>query len=192
MSHPTTKLSSPFLADRHGAVQGITGSRRFALMSAMLAALVLSGCGSHDEAVSPIPTTPPPSGTAAVSPLPGSTGALAMAMSNPASGLSFSSVELGLSADAEHRVHTTASHFSPTNTIHAAVETMGSGEAVLSAVWTYQDGSVVHQESRSIKANGPRATEFTLARPGGLAVGDYTLKISLNGNPVDRTDFSIR
>ncbi len=151
----------------------------------------MSGCGSHDEAVSPIPTTPPPSATAAP-PLAGGTVPLAMALSNPASGLSFSAVELGLTADANHRIRTASGHFAPTDTIHAAVETMGSGEAMLSVDWTYQDGSVVHQESRSIKATGPRTTEFTLAKPGGLAAGDYTVKISLNGNPVDRTDFSVR
>ena len=191
MSHATTKLNSPFQTDRVAGEPGYNRRRRLALLSAMLAAMVLSGCGRHEEAVSPIPTTPPPSATA-LAPLSGSAVPLAMALSNPASGLSFSVVELGRATDAEHRIRTAVSHFAPTDTIHAAVETMGSGEATLSVVWIYQDGKVVQQESRSIKTTGPRATEFALAKPEGLAAGDYTLQISLNGNPVDSKDFSVK
>lgn len=155
----------------------------------MLAALALSGCGSHGEPVSSIPATSPPSATAA---LPAVTAPLAMALNNPVSGISFSSVELGLVADANHRIRTVVSRFAPTNTIHAVVETMGSGEAMLSVAWIYQDGNVVRQEDRNIKTAGPLVTEFTLGKPGGLASGGYTLKVSLNGNPVESKDFSVR
>lgn len=194
MSHETNKWQlQTFRADGYAGDPGRFGSRRFLLPSALLFAMVLSGCRSRDETASPIPATPPPSATAA---LPSAVGAVpsAMALSSPASGLSFSAVELelGLTADANHRIRIAVSNFAPTDTIHAAVETMGSGEAMLSVAWTYQDGSVVQQESRSIKATGPRTTEFTLVKPGGLTAGDYTLKISMNGNPVDRKDFSVR
>ena len=167
----------------------MSGPARFLIPGVMLAALALSGCGSHGEAVSPIPARSPPSATAA---LPAATAPLAMTLNNPVSGVSFSSVELGLVADANHRIRTAVSGFAPTNTIHAVVETMGSGEAMLSVAWIYQDGDVVHQESRSIKTAGPLVTEFTFGKPGGLATGSYTLKVSLNGNPVDSKDFSVR
>lgn len=167
----------------------MSGRARFLLPSFTLAALALSGCGSHGEAVSPIPATSPPSATAA---LPAATAPLAMALNNPVGGVSFSSVELGLVADADHRIRTAVSRFAPTDSIHAVVETMGSGKATLSVAWIYQDGIVVHQEDRIIKPAGPLVTEFTLGKPGGLAIGGYTLKVSLNGNPVDRKDFSVR
>lgn len=189
MGHAGAKLNSPFRVDRYAADPDTSSPARFWLPSVMLVALVLSGCSSRDEAVSPIPATPPPSATAA---LPTTTAPLAMALSNPVSGLSFSSVELGLAEDANHRILAAVSRFAPTDTIHAAVETMGSGEAVLTLLWTCRDGSVVQQESRNIKAVGPQFTEFTLARPGGLAAGHYTLKVSINGNPVERKDFSVR
>lgn len=157
----------------------------------LVATLVLSSCGRRDETASLIPATPPPSATVALA---AATAALpvAMAMSNPASGLSFSSVTLGSSADANHRIRAGSSNFSPTDVIHAAVETIGSGEAMLSAAWTDQDGQVVLEDSKSIKVTGAQTTAFTLLKPGGLAAGDYKLEISLNGNLVDSKNFSVK
>ena len=114
----------------------------------------------------------------------------------PASGasaaVSFSSVEIGSSVDANNKIRASGTSFAPKDEIYASVETMGNGHATLAAKWTYQDGQTVHEDSKALNASGLETTVFMISKPSGFPAGNYKVDISLDGRPVASKDFSIK
>ena len=161
------------------------------LAASLAAVLALSACGKHDESTTPAPSaTPPAAATAPAAPAPSSTAP--MAMSNAPAGVMFSSVELGSTVDANNKILASGTSFAPKDSIYASVDTSGSGNATLAAKWTYQDGQVVHEDSKTLNAAGPETTAFMISKPDGFPAGNYKVDISLNGNQVASKDFSVK
>ena len=173
-------------------------TRQPLMMAAMLATvLALSACGKSGEPASPVPSTPPPSSTAMAPPMTAPTSPPASSTAGaPASGasaaVSFSSVEIGSSVDANNKIRASGTSFAPKDAIYASVETMGNGHATLAAKWTYQDGQTVHEDSKTLDTMGPQTTAFMISKPGGFPAGDYKVEISLDGKPVASKDFSVK
>jgi len=147
----------------------------------LAAVLALSACGKHEPAEQPA-ATPPPVAAEPATPPP------AMA---PAA-VSFSTVELGSQVDANNKITASGDSFAPSDTIYASIDTSGSGNATLSAKWSYQDGQVVHEDSKSIAATGPETTAFMISKPSGFPAGNYKVDVSLNGQQVASKDFSVK
>jgi multidrug efflux pump subunit AcrA (membrane-fusion protein) len=154
------------------------------LAVSLVAVLALSACGKQDESASNAPATPPPA--AAPAPTPATTPAPAPAM------VSFTSVELGSTIDASNKIAASGTSFAPKDTIYASVDTSGSGNATLAAKWSYQDGQVVHEDSKTLNAMGPETTAFMISKPSGFPAGNYKVDISLNGTQVASKDFSVK
>lgn len=109
--------------------------------------------------------------------------------------LSVADVDLARSVGPDMRVADAdeTDDFGPTDTIYASVETRGTGSnATLTARWTFEDGQVVDETSRTISPSGPAFTEFHISKPDGFPVGDYAVEILLNGTSVERSDFEVR
>ncbi len=168
------------------------------LAPALLAVLVLSACGKSSEPASPMPATPPPSATAMAPPMtpPPVSPALSSSAAMPSSGanaaVSFSSVALGSSVDANNKVGAVGTSFAPRDKIYASVETVGNGHATLAAKWTYHDGQTVHEDSKTLDTMGAQTTAFMISKPDGFPAGDYKVEISLDGKPVASKDFSVK
>lgn len=163
------------------------------LAAALTTALALSACGKSGEPASPIPSAPPPSTTTMAPPTtppPSSTAAMPAGVASAA--VSFSSVEIGSSVDANNKIRASGTSFAPNDTIYASVETMGTGHATLAAKWTNQDGQTVHEDSKALDTMGPQTTAFMISNPAGFSVGDYKVEISLDGQPVASKDFSVK
>jgi hypothetical protein len=104
-----------------------------------------------------------------------------------------SDVKLGRAIGADKRLTDETDDFRPTDVIYAVVETQGSGSgAELRARWTYEDGQVVDESSRSIAAAGGDFTEFHISKPSGWPTGNYKVEILLNGQPVETEDFEVK
>jgi len=163
------------------------------LAAALASVLALSACGKKDESASPIPGTPPPSSSAPVmTPAPASTAGMAPAGGSSTAAVTLNTVELGSTVDANNKILASGTSFAPKDTIYASVDTSGSGPATVAAKWTYQDGQTVHEDSKTINANGPETTAFMISKPGGLPAGNYKVDISLNGNQVASKDFTVK
>jgi hypothetical protein len=155
--------------------------------------LALSACGKHDESTTPAPSaTPPAAATAPAPAAPAPSSTAPMAMNNAPAAVTFSSVELGSTVDANNKILASGTSFAPTDTIYASVGTSGSGNATLAAKWTYQDGQTVHEDSKVLDASGPATTAFMISKPSGFPAGHYKVDISLNGNQVASKDFSVK
>lgn len=162
------------------------------LATSLVAALALSACGKSGESDSPIPAVPPPSATVMMPAPPAPAASTTTSMLGAPAPLGFRSMELGSTVDANHRILASGSTFAPKDSIYAAVDTSGSGSAMLAARWTYQDGRIVHEDSKTISATGPQTTTFMISKPSGFAAGDYKVGISLDGKPVASKDFSVK
>ncbi|MET4569561.1 hypothetical protein [Rhodanobacter soli] len=163
------------------------------LLASLTAVLALSACGKNNESTAPAPSaTPPAAATAPAPAAPASSSTAPMAMNNAPAGVTFSSVELGSTVDANNKILASGTSFAPKDSIYASVDTSGSGNAALAVKWTYQDGQVVHEDSKTLNATGPETTAFMISKPGGFPAGNYKVDISLNGNQVASKDFSVK
>lgn len=145
------------------------------------AVLALSACGKHEAATPPAATAPPAAAEPATPP----------PATAPAA-VSFSAVQLGSKVDASNKIAASGDSFAANDTIYASVDTSGSGNATLAAKWSYQDGQVVHEDSKSITASGPETTAFMISKPSGFPAGNYKVDVSLNGQQVASKDFSVK
>ena len=151
-------------------------SRALAFGLALAVAPVLVACGGDDDPadVATTETTTPP------------------ATEVTAPSLRVADVSLGKSIGLDRRVTEEANDFAPGDTIYASVATEGTvTRATLAARWRYQDGQVVDESSQAISTNGPATTEFHLSMPTGFPVGNYTVEILLDGQPVGRESFEV-
>lgn len=163
------------------------------LAAALATALALSACGKSSEPASSNPSTPPPSTTAMTPPMtPSPSATTAMPASAAINAVSFSSVEIGSSVDANNKIRASGTSFAPKDAIYASVETVGSGRATLAAKWTYDGGQTVHEDSKVLDTMGAQTTAFMISKPDGFPAGDYTVEISLDGKPVASKDFSVK
>jgi hypothetical protein len=103
--------------------------------------------------------------------------------------LDVTDVALGRSIGSDNRVVEEIGDFAPRDTIYATVETEGTGSGTLAARWTFEDGQVVDEESRSV--SGAQVSEFHLSHPDGWPAGHYEVIISLDGQEVERSGFDV-
>ncbi len=165
------------------------------LAVSLAAVLALSACGKKDDSTSQVPNTAPPAAEP-MSPAPSSTAGSGMGMTPAGNGataaVTFGTVELGSTVDASNKIAATGTSFAPKDTIYASVETTGNGNATLAAKWSYQDGQVVHQDSKTINSTGTETTAFMINKASGLPAGNYKVDISLNGKQVASKDFAVK
>lgn len=101
-------------------------------------------------------------------------------------------VTVGRAVGPDSRVTDETSTFNPSDTIYTSVATEGiSPSSTIVARWTFEDGQVVDEISRTIAPNGPEVTEFHISKPDGFPVGSYEVVILLDGQEVDRKSFSV-
>ena len=161
-----------------------TNRLHMALLAAMIGSAALVGCKKKEEpaplppvATEPAPTTPAPAPMAATA--------------------SVTAVDLGNAVGADMRVTAPMSSFAPKDTIYASVTTrtsdaMATVPGKLAARWTFQDGQVVHEESRDLSLTGDGTTAFQVSKPDGFPVGRYKVEISLDGSVVQSKEFEVK
>lgn len=103
--------------------------------------------------------------------------------------LDVTGVALGRSIGDDNRVVEEVGDFAPADTIYVSVETEGTGNGTLAARWTFEDGQVVDEGSRSV--SGAQVTEFHVSHPDGWPAGHYEVIISLDGEEIERSGFDI-
>jgi len=149
----------------------------------VLAALVLGLAGCKKESPPPSPAAVPPPAPQAQTP-------------SPAEGVvSVVNISLGKALGPDKKVAAATDTFAKGDTIYAVVETTGSGKATLKARWTYHKGdktAPVSEDSKTISASGPAATEFHVSKPDGWPLGDYQVEISLDDKSVGTKKFVVK
>ena len=161
----------------------MTQFRTAPLFVAAVTALALAACGKKEEAPKPVVApAPAPAPVVTAQPPPVAPAGVAVA-----------SVTVGNAVDAAQNVSMNAKSFTPKDTIYAGVATTGAAaNAVIVARWTFGDGQLVNEESRTIAPTGPAVTTFHIAKPDGWPVGPYKVDITLDGKPAGSQTFAVQ
>ena len=102
-------------------------------------------------------------------------------------------VTLGRALGADKKINDSTESFRPNDTIYASVATEGSSSsATLRAQWTFEDGQTVDQSTQSLAPDGPKRTEFHIAKPNGWPAGKYKLEVFLNDQPAGTKSFDVK
>ena len=79
------------------------------------------------------------------------------------------------------------------DTFYVSVATDGTApSATLTARWTYQDGTVAGEATKTISPNGPTNTALQASNPELWKPGDYKVEISLDGVSAGTKELSAR
>jgi len=101
-------------------------------------------------------------------------------------------VSLGRAVGGDKAVTDRTDTFKPTDTIYASVATDGSAtSATLRAKWSFEDGQIVDESTRTIAPNNKERTEFHIAKPDGWPAGKYKLEVFLNDQSADTKSFDV-
>jgi hypothetical protein len=159
-----------------------TRNLNYAIAAALASTLALAGCKKEEAAPAPTPIEIAPAPTPAPA---------------AAATASVLFVDVGSVLAPDGKVATPATEFSANDVITASVTTNVSepGASVpgtLSVRWLFDNSQEVNTESRDLNFSGPGVTNFQISKPDGWPVGDYRLEVSLDGNVVERKDFSVK
>lgn len=104
-----------------------------------------------------------------------------------------SHIDLGKSVGNDNVVTDKTDAFRPNETVYASVFTSGSGPTTeLKTRFTFQDGQVVDESTRTIAPTGDAVTEFHISKPDGFPVGKYRVEVFVNGAPAATKEFEVK
>jgi hypothetical protein len=108
-------------------------------------------------------------------------------------GVRVTDVTLGRSIGGDKAVTDRTDTFKPNDTIYASVATEGSAtSAIIRAKWSFEDGQLVDESTRTIAPNNKERTEFHISKPDGWPAGKYKLEVFLNDQSAETKNFDVR
>jgi hypothetical protein len=116
--------------------------------------------------------------------------ALCMAGCRAGPPLAVSSIQIGRSLNADGTVGGFGTTFAPADTVYVAVVTSGAGNATLSVRWVYA-GRVLGEPKKPVSYKDVAATEFHLQSATGFPLGEYTVQVFMDGQPVGTRTFTV-
>ena len=107
-------------------------------------------------------------------------------------GVRVTDVTLGRAIGTDSTITDRTDRFRPNDTIYASVATEGSAASTtVRARWTYQDGQVVNESTRTIAPNKREHTEFHISKPDGWPTGKYQLEVFVDDRSVETKKFEV-
>ena len=141
---------------------------------AALVALALTGACNRDDAAR------------------GDTTAMGGVMPDAPAALSVVDIDMGRHIGPDKKITDGTDDFAPNDTIYASVHTSGTANnSPVMARWTFQDGSVVDEQTHNVTTTEDTYTEFHIAKPGGFPKGKYTVHIMIDGREVRTKDVTV-
>lgn len=162
----------------------VTRTFRGALTASLLVVSIggLVACGKKVAQPAPAP-----------SPTTYNTPMTAPAPSTAPAGIQFRELRVGKAVNADKSVTTDMETFAPADTIYASVSTSGTGASTpVRAVWTFQDGQVVADDTQTLSGTGSDRTEFHISKPDGFPAGSYKVEIFIDGRSAMNRNFNVR
>ena len=107
-------------------------------------------------------------------------------------GVKVTDVTLGRAIGGDRAITDQTDNFRPNDTIYASVATEGSAASTtIRARWTYEDGQVVDESTRTIAPNNREHTEFHISKPNGWPTGKYQLEVFVDDRSVETKKFEV-
>jgi hypothetical protein len=107
-------------------------------------------------------------------------------------GVKVTDVTLGRAIGGDRAITDKTETFRPNDTIYASVATEGSAASTtIRARWTFEDGQVVDESTRTIAPNSREHTEFHISKPNGWPAGKYQLQVFVDDRAVETKTFQV-
>jgi hypothetical protein len=107
--------------------------------------------------------------------------------------LSVIDIDMGRHVGTDNKITDKTDVFAATDTIYASIHTSGTAtSSPVIARWTLNDTTTVEEKTQNVTTSGDAYTSFSLAKPGGLAPGKYTLHVVIDGKEVRTKDVTVR
>lgn len=108
-------------------------------------------------------------------------------------GVRVTDVTLGRSVGGDKAITDRTDTFKPNDTIYASIATEGSAPSVtLRAKWSFEEGQLVDESTRTIAPTNRERTEFHISKPTGWPAGKYKLEVFLDNQPAGTKNFDVR
>lgn len=108
-------------------------------------------------------------------------------------GVRVTDVSVGRAIGGDKAITDVTDTFKPNDTIYASVATDGAApSATVRAKWTFEDGQVVNDSSKTIAPNKSERTEFHISKPDGWPAGKYKVEVFLDNQTAGTKNFSVR
>lgn len=158
---------------------------------AVLLLAMLAACGPREPAATP--PAPASAVPAVAAPPSADEDAPAVLPPLPVGDFRITSLSLGNAVDAEGQVRQPLETFAATDSIFAAVVSVGSSQGLtLGARWSATDGRLIASTSQPLIPTTPTVTTFSIAQDQPWAPGAYELQIAINGRVVETRTFQIQ
>lgn len=115
---------------------------------------------------------------------------LVVCLAGCGSSLRVTSIQLGRSVNADSTIANHTTRFAPDDTIYVSVLTAGVGSGEIGVRWVYR-GRVIDEPKKQVSYRDVAATQFNLRSGGAFPVGDYTVEVSLDGQPAGSREFKV-
>lgn len=91
-------------------------------------------------------------------------------------------VTIGRTLEPDGTIGSKTDSFWTSDTFYVSVQTEGSGpDATLTARWTFEDGKVAAEATKTISLSGTQVTPLQASKEGGWPVGAYKVEVLLDG-----------
>lgn len=114
--------------------------------------------------------------------------ALAAACSDPP--LKVDTIQLGKSLNVDQSVATLSTAFKPNDTVYVSVLTTARGGGTIRVRW-YFGTQLLSDREKHVSFKGAGATEFHMQSASGFPEGDYSVDVTIDGQPAGRRNFQI-
>ena len=102
-------------------------------------------------------------------------------------------IDMGRHIGADKKISDKTDDFAPTDTIYASIHTKGGAAPTqLTARWTFQDSTVVAEDTQTVQAGVESDTEFHIVKAGGWQKGKYTVHIMADGKEVKTKEVTVK
>lgn len=102
-------------------------------------------------------------------------------------------IDMGRHVGADKKISDKTDDFAPTDTIFASIHTKGGSAATqLMARWTFEDGTVVSEDTQTVAAGADADTEFHIVKKGGWPKGKYTIHVMADGKEVKTKEVTVK
>ena len=154
-----------------------TRTRVAGLASSLVFFVALAACGKKDEG-KVVDTTALGTATVSVDTTP----------------IKVRDIEVGKAIGADKRVTNSTTNVGVRDTMYVAVITDGAAkDAKITAKWTFNNGQVVNEESRTISpTGGENVTEFHITKASAWPKGNYKVEVMLNGVSAGTKEFQVK
>ena len=145
---------------------------------ALVALVALAACKKDNDDYAKTDTTPPASATTP---------------DTASKSFDVGDIDMGRHIGADKKISDKTDDFAPKDTIYASIHTKGGSAPVqLMAHWTFQDSTVVAEDTQTVQPGVDADTEFHIVKAGGWPKGKYTIHVMADGKEVKTKDVTVK